>query len=61
MVEIKLRTNAEFKAAIQEMARIEKRSVNKFIEKVLEDYVDNFECDHRVNQQRVRVNLEDLK
>lgn len=39
MVEIKLRTDADFKAELQELAKKDKRSLNKFIEVVLEDYV----------------------
>lgn len=39
MVEIKLRTDADFKAKLQELAKKDKRSLNKFIEVVLEGYV----------------------
>ena len=60
MVEIKLRTDADFKAELQEMAKKDKRSLNKFIEKILEDHIDNFKADQRLNQKRVSVNLEDL-
>lgn len=60
MVEIKLRTDANFKAQLQEMAKKDKRSLNKFIEFVLEDYVDNRIAEQRKNQKRISVNLEDL-
>lgn len=60
MVEIKLRTDADFKAELQEMAKKDKRSLNKFIEKILEDHIDNFKADQRLNQNRVSVNLGDL-
>lgn len=60
MVEIKLRTDADFKAELQEMAKKDKRSLNKFIEKILEDHIDNFKADQRLNQKRVSVNLGDL-
>lgn len=39
MVEIKLRTGVEFKSQLQELAKKDKRSLNKFIEVILEDYV----------------------
>lgn len=61
MVEIKLRTDADFKAELQEMAKKDKRSLNKFIEKILEDHIDNFKADQRLNQKRVSVNLGDLQ
>lgn len=60
MVEIKLRTDADLKAELQEMAKKDKRSLNKFIEKILEDHIDNFKSDQRLNQKRVSVNLGDL-
>ena len=60
MVEIKLRTDADFKAELQEMAKKDKRSLNKFIEKILEDHIDNFKADQRLNQKRVSMNLGDL-
>lgn len=60
MVEIKLRTDANFKAQLQEMAKKDKRSLNKFIEFVLEDYLDNRIAEQRKNQKRISVNLEDL-
>lgn len=41
MVEIKLRTGVEFKSQLQELAKKDKRSLNKFIEVILEDYVAN--------------------
>ena len=58
--ESKLRTAADFKAELQEMAKKDKRSLNKFIEKILEDHIDNFKADQRLNQKRVSVNLGDL-
>lgn len=41
MVEIKVRTEEKFKIELQEMAKKDKRSLNKFIEFVLEQYVDS--------------------
>ena len=41
MVEIKLRTDADFKAELQEMAKKDKRSLTKFIENILEKHVEN--------------------
>lgn len=41
MVEIKLRTDADFKNELQEAAKKDKRSLNKFIEWVLEQHIEN--------------------
>lgn len=41
MVEIKVRTEEKFKIELQEMAKKDKRSLNKFIEWVLEQHVEN--------------------
>ena len=41
MVEIKVRTEEKFKIKLQEMAKKDKRSLNKFIEWVLEQHVEN--------------------
>lgn len=41
MVEIKVRTGKEFKSELQEMAKKDKRSLNKFIEWVLEQHIEN--------------------
>lgn len=41
MVEIKVRTEEEFKIKLQEMAKKDKRSLNKFIEWVLEQHIKN--------------------
>ena len=38
--EIKLRTDADFKAELQEMAKKDKRSLTKFIENILEAHVN---------------------
>lgn len=40
MVEIKLRTEEKFKIELQEAAKKDKRSLNKFIEWVLEQHID---------------------
>lgn len=61
MTNFPLRLTPEFKAELQEMAKKDKRSLTKFIENILEDYVDNYKADQRKNQKRMRVNLEDLK
>lgn len=45
---------------LQELAKKDKRSLTKFIENILEDYVDNHKAEQRKNQKRIRVNLEDL-
>lgn len=60
MTNFPLRLNPEFKAELQELAKKDKRSLTKFIENILEDYVDNHKAEQRKNQKRVRVNLEDL-
>ena len=60
MTNFPLRLAPEFKAELQEMAKKDKRSLNKFIEKILEDHIDNFKADQRLNQKRVSVNLGDL-
>ena len=61
MTNFPLRLNPEFKAELQELAKKDKRSLTKFIENILEDYVDNHKAEQRKNQKRIRVNLEDLK
>ena len=60
MTNFPLRLNPEFKAELQELAKKDKRSLTKFIENILEDYVDNHKAEQRKNQKRIRVNLEDL-
>lgn len=60
MTNFPLRLNPEFKAELQELAKKDKRSLTKFIENILEDYVDNHKAEQRKNQKRVRVNMEDL-
>ena len=60
MTNFPLRLNPEFKAELQELAKKDKRSLTKFIENILEDYVDNYKAEQRKNQKRIRVNLEDL-
>lgn len=41
-------------------AEKDKRSLTKFIEKILEDYVDNEKANERLNQKRINVNIDDL-
>lgn len=60
MTNFPLRLTPEFKAELQELAKKDKRSLTKFIENILEDYVDNHKADMRKNQKRIAVNLEDL-
>ena len=45
---------------LQELAKKDKRSLTKFIEKILEDYVDNEKANERLNQKRINVNINDL-
>ena len=60
MTNFPLRLDEDFKNELKQIAKEEKRSLTKFIENVLEDYVDNYKAEKRKNQKRVRVNLEDL-
>lgn len=60
MTNFPLRLEEDFKAKLKQIAKEEKRSLTKFIENVLEDYVDNYEAEKRKNQKRVSVSLEDL-
>lgn len=60
MTNFPLRLTPEFKAELQELAKKDKRSLTKFIENILEDYVDNHKAEIRKNQNRVAVNVEDL-
>ena len=60
MTNFPLRLTPEFKAELQELAKKDKRSLTKFIEKILEDHIDNSKADQRLNQKRVSVNLGDL-
>ena len=60
MTNFPLRLEPEFKAELQELAKKDKRSLTKFIENILEDYVDNHKTEMRKNQKRVAVKVEDL-
>lgn len=60
MTNFPLRLNPEFKAELQELAKKDKRSLTKFIENILEDYVDNHKAEQRKNQKYIRVNFEGL-
>ena len=60
MAEIKLRICDELKESLKKIAEIDKRSLNKSIELMLEDAVDNYKAKQRKNQKRIRVNFEDL-
>lgn len=55
-----LRVDGEVLKKLAQIAASEKRSLNQQIEKVLEDFVDNIECDKRENEKSVRVKLDDL-
>ena len=55
-----LRVDSKVLKKLAQIAASEKRSLNQQIEKVLEDFVDNVECDKRENQKRVSVEVEDL-
>ena len=60
MTNFPLRLDEDFKSELKQIAKEEKRSLTKFIENVLEDYVDNYRAENRKNQKSVRVNLGDL-
>ena len=60
MTNFPLRLTEEFKTELKQIAKEEKRSLTKFIENVLEDYVDNYKAEKRKNQKRINVNLEDI-
>lgn len=60
MTNFPLRLDEDFKNELKQIAKEEKRSLTKFIENVLEDYVDNYKAEKRKNQKRIRINLEDL-
>lgn len=60
MTNFPLRLDEDFKNELKQIAKEEKRSLTKFIENVLEDYVDNYKAEKRKKQKRIRVNLEDL-
>lgn len=60
MANFALRLDDELKQKLTEIAKKEKRSLNKLIEFALEDYMDNYEAEKRKNQKRVSVDLEDL-
>ncbi|WOZ15019.1 Arc-like repressor [Acinetobacter phage vB_AbaM_AB3P2] len=60
MTNFPLRLEPEFKKELQELAKKDKRSLTKFIEKILEDYVDNEKANERLNQKRINVNIDDL-
>lgn len=60
MTNFPLRLEPEFKKELQELAKKDKRSLTKFIEKILEDYVDNEKANERSNQKRINVNIDDL-
>ena len=60
MTNFPLRLEPEFKKELQELAKKDKRSLTKFIEKILEDYVDNEKANERSNQKRISVNIDDL-
>ncbi|AYP69061.1 hypothetical protein [Acinetobacter phage vB_AbaM_IME512] len=60
MTNFPLRLEPEFKKELQELAKKDKRSLTKFIEKILEDYVDNEKANERSNQKRINVNINDL-
>lgn len=60
MTNFPLRLDPDFKKELQKLAKQDKRSLTKFIENILEDYVDNQKADQRSSQNRVTVNLEDI-
>lgn len=60
MTNFPLRLEPEFKKELQQLAKKDKRSLTKFIEKILEDYVDNEKANERSNQKRISVNINDL-
>lgn len=60
MTNFPLRLEPEFKKELQELAKKDKRSLTKFIEKILEDYVDNEKANERSSQKRISVNIDDL-
>lgn len=60
MTNFPLRLEPEFKKELQELAKKDKRSLTKFIEKILEDYVDNEKSNERLSQKRISVNIDDL-
>lgn len=60
MTNFPLRLEPEFKKELQELAKKDKRSLTKFIEKILEDYVDNEKANKRSSQKRISVNIDDL-
>ncbi|ASJ78954.1 hypothetical protein [Escherichia coli] len=60
MTNFPLRLEPEFKKELQQLAKKDKRSLTKFIEKILEDYVDNEKANERLNQKRINVNIDDL-
>ncbi|HEY4538135.1 MAG TPA: hypothetical protein VIG45_06750 [Erysipelothrix sp.] len=60
MANFALRLDQSTKDQLHEIAKADKRSLNKLIEFILEDYVDNYKAEKRKNQKRVRVNLEDI-
>ena len=55
-----LRLDESLKTSLEKLASNQKRSLNQQIEKVLEDFIDNHECDKRSCQNRISVNIEDL-
>ncbi|URY98781.1 hypothetical protein Arbor_67 [Acinetobacter phage Arbor] len=60
MTNFPLRLEPEFKKELQQLAKKDKRSLTKFIEKILEDYVDNEKANERLNQKLINVNIDDL-
>lgn len=60
MTNFPLRLEPEFKKELQQLAKKDKRSLTKFIEKILEDYVDNEKANERSNQKRINVNINDI-
>lgn len=47
MTNFPLRLDEDFKNELKQIAKEEKRSLTKFIENVLEDYVDNYKAEKR--------------
>lgn len=60
MTNFPLRLTEEFKNELKQIAKEEKRSLTKFIENVLEDYVDNYKSEQCRNKKRMNLNLEDI-
>ena len=54
------RVDSDLLGKFEKIAKDEKRSINNMIEKVLEDFVDNAECDKRKNEKRVSVEVGNL-